>query len=47
MNDEGQPLYSGSLAEEELKVATMADQINAYSYSYPVELPSTNFAFKW
>ncbi|XP_050938183.1 psbP domain-containing protein 5, chloroplastic isoform X5 [Cucumis melo] len=37
----------GSLAEEELKSATMVDEINAYSYTYPVELSSTNFAFKW
>ncbi|KGN63133.2 psbP domain-containing protein 5, chloroplastic [Cucumis sativus] len=37
----------GSLAEEELKAATMVDEINAYSYTYPLELSSTNFAFKW
>lgn len=37
----------GSLAEEELKTATMVDEINAYSYTYPVELSSANFAFKW
>lgn len=47
MNDEGDPLFSGSLAEEELKTATMVDEINAYSYTYPVELSSANFAFKW
>ncbi|XP_022929567.1 psbP domain-containing protein 5, chloroplastic [Cucurbita moschata] len=37
----------GSLAEEQLKAATMVDEVNAYSYIYPLELPSTNFAFKW
>ncbi|CAK9312876.1 unnamed protein product [Citrullus colocynthis] len=37
----------GSLAEEELKTATMVDEINAYSYTYPVELSPANFAFKW
>lgn len=37
----------GSLAEEELKAATMVDEVNAYSYIYPLELPSTNFSFKW
>ncbi|KAJ0091119.1 hypothetical protein Patl1_12834 [Pistacia atlantica] len=38
---------SGSLAEEDLKMASMIDDINAYSYLYPVELPSKNFLFKW
>ncbi|XP_041022855.1 psbP domain-containing protein 5, chloroplastic-like isoform X2 [Juglans microcarpa x Juglans regia] len=38
---------SGSLAEEELKMASLIDDINAYSYMYPVELPSKKFIFKW
>lgn len=38
---------AGSLAEEELKMASVVDDINAYSYLYPVELPSKNFFFKW
>ncbi|KAF8021769.1 hypothetical protein BT93_G2029 [Corymbia citriodora subsp. variegata] len=38
---------SGSLAEEELKMASVVDDINAYSYLYPVGLPSKNFMFKW
>ncbi|KAF7817206.1 psbP domain-containing protein 5, chloroplastic [Senna tora] len=36
-----------TLAEEELKMASFVDEINAYSYMYPVELPSKNFLFKW
>ena len=47
VNDKVYTLLSGSLAEEELKAATMVDEINAYSYTYPLELSSTNFAFKW
>ncbi|KAJ7966105.1 PsbP family [Quillaja saponaria] len=39
--------FSGVLAEEELKMASFVDDINAYSYLYPVELPSKNFIFKW
>ncbi|XP_044471202.1 psbP domain-containing protein 5, chloroplastic [Mangifera indica] len=38
---------SGSLAEEDLKMASMTDDINAYSYLYPVEWPSKKFLFKW
>ncbi|KAK7817824.1 psbp domain-containing protein 5 [Quercus suber] len=37
----------GSLAEEELKTAPLVDEINSYSYLYPVELPSKKFLFKW
>ncbi|GMY17814.1 psbP domain-containing protein 5, chloroplastic isoform X1 [Fagus crenata] len=37
----------GSLAEEELKMASVLDEINSYSYLYPVELPSKKFLFKW
>ncbi|KAK9274069.1 hypothetical protein L1049_018883 [Liquidambar formosana] len=39
--------FSGSCAEEELKMASLVDDINAYSYLYPVELPSKKFVFKW
>lgn len=38
---------SGYTAEEEFKMASFADDINAYSYLYPVELPSKKFSFKW
>ncbi|TXG62079.1 hypothetical protein EZV62_013442 [Acer yangbiense] len=37
----------GSLAEEDLKMASFVDEINAYSYMYPAELPSKKFLFKW
>ncbi|KAL0323882.1 UNVERIFIED_CONTAM: PsbP domain-containing protein 5, chloroplastic [Sesamum calycinum] len=37
----------GSGAEEELKMDLLVDDINAYSYLYPTELPSNNFVFKW
>ncbi|KAK4388897.1 PsbP domain-containing protein 5, chloroplastic [Sesamum angolense] len=37
----------GSGAEEELKMDILVDDINAYSYLYPTELPSKNFVFKW
>ncbi|KAJ8751698.1 hypothetical protein K2173_025865 [Erythroxylum novogranatense] len=42
-------LCSGSLAlsEEDLKMASLVDEINAYTYSYPVELSSKYFIFKW
>ncbi|GLU09619.1 hypothetical protein SLE2022_332780 [Rubroshorea leprosula] len=39
--------YSGCLAEQDLKSASLVDEINAYTYSYPVELPSKKFLFKW
>ncbi|KAK7283050.1 hypothetical protein RIF29_12290 [Crotalaria pallida] len=38
---------SVSLAEEEPKMASFIDEVNAYSYLYPVELPSRKFVFKW
>ncbi|GER39663.1 PsbP domain-containing protein 5 [Striga asiatica] len=38
---------SGSSAEEELKMDFFVDDINAYSYMYPKELPSDKFVFKW
>ncbi|PNY05740.1 psbP domain-containing protein 5 chloroplastic-like [Trifolium pratense] len=40
--------FSVTLAgEEEPKMASFLDETNAYSYLYPVELPSKNFVFKW
>ncbi|WCJ29780.1 Mog1/PsbP/DUF1795-like photosystem II reaction center PsbP family protein [Euphorbia peplus] len=38
---------SGTLAEEDVKMSPVVDQINAYTYLYPVELPSKKFLFKW
>lgn len=37
----------GTLAEEDVKMDPLVDQINAYTYLYPVELPSNKFLFKW
>ncbi|KAB2629415.1 psbP domain-containing protein 5 [Pyrus ussuriensis x Pyrus communis] len=37
---------SGSLAEEDLKMASFVDDINSYSYLYPTELPSKKALFK-
>ncbi|CAN1218519.1 hypothetical protein LINPERPRIM_LOCUS1343 [Linum perenne] len=39
--------FSDCLAEDDLKMASMVDEINAYSYSYPMELQSKKFSFKW
>ncbi|KAI9073994.1 hypothetical protein K1719_025629 [Acacia pycnantha] len=39
--------FSATLADEELKMASFMDEVNAYSYLYPVELPSKKFLFKW
>ncbi|XP_016537954.1 psbP domain-containing protein 5, chloroplastic isoform X2 [Capsicum annuum] len=39
--------FSGRSAEEELKMASSVDDINAYSYLYPIEMPSKKFVFKW
>ncbi|MED6206873.1 PsbP domain-containing protein 5, chloroplastic [Stylosanthes scabra] len=33
--------------EEEPKMASFEDELNAYSYLYPIELPSKKFVFKW
>ncbi|KAI7989067.1 hypothetical protein LOK49_LG13G02466 [Camellia lanceoleosa] len=38
---------SGFSATEEVKMTSMVDDINAYSYLYPAELPSRKFVFKW
>ncbi|KAF5952411.1 hypothetical protein HYC85_010355 [Camellia sinensis] len=34
-------------ATKEVKMTSMVDDMNAYSYLYPVELPSRKFVFKW
>ncbi|KAF8115878.1 hypothetical protein N665_0025s0321 [Sinapis alba] len=46
------PLSSSSssatfAAEEAVKTGSMVDDINAYSYAYPLELPSQKLVFKW
>ncbi|KAF8400747.1 hypothetical protein HHK36_014047 [Tetracentron sinense] len=33
--------------EDELKMSLLVDDINAYSFLYPVEFPSKKFVFKW
>lgn len=38
---------SASAAIGEAKMGSVVDEINAYSYLYPVELPSKKFVFKW
>ncbi|CBI20935.3 hypothetical protein VitviT2T_004703 [Vitis vinifera] len=38
---------SGYGTEEEFKMASVVDDINAYSYLYPLELPSKKLVFKW
>ncbi|GKB28529.1 PsbP domain-containing protein 5, chloroplastic [Tanacetum coccineum] len=37
----------GSRADEEVKMAPIVDDLNAYSYLIPLELPSKKFSFKW
>ncbi|XP_076934103.1 psbP domain-containing protein 5, chloroplastic-like [Bidens hawaiensis] len=37
----------GSSADEDLKMAPIIDELNAYSYLIPLELPSKKFTFKW
>lgn len=37
----------GTAVEEDLKMDLQVDDVNAYSYMYPVELPSKKFVFKW
>ncbi|KAM7513203.1 hypothetical protein LguiB_012078 [Lonicera macranthoides] len=34
-------------AEDELKMASVVDDLNSYSYLYPLESPSKKFVFKW
>nr|AJS13469.1 PPD5 [Erycina pusilla] len=33
--------------DEDVKMALLVDDINAYSFMYPVELPGKGFSFKW
>lgn len=33
--------------DEDVKMNTQVDEINAYSFLYPVELPGKKFSFKW
>ncbi|XP_076882347.1 psbP domain-containing protein 5, chloroplastic-like [Bidens hawaiensis] len=40
-------LVEGSSADEDLKMAPIVDELNAYSYLIPLELPSKKFTFKW
>nr|AKM76453.1 DUF1795-like photosystem II reaction center PsbP family protein [Erodium gruinum] len=37
----------GCHAEEEPKMASFLDEINAYTYMYPLELPSEKLVLKW
>nr|XP_043637708.1 psbP domain-containing protein 5, chloroplastic [Erigeron canadensis] len=37
----------GSGADEELKMGPIVDDLNAYSYQIPLEMPSRKFSFKW
>lgn len=37
----------GSSADEELKMGPVVDDLNAYSYLIPLEMPSKKFSFKW
>lgn len=38
---------AGILAEVDAKMDTFVDDLNAYSYLYPAELPSNKYLFKW
>ncbi|KAJ8555409.1 hypothetical protein K7X08_012905 [Anisodus acutangulus] len=46
-NSEAIVTLKGFSAEEELKMGSSVDDINAYSYLYPIEMPSKKFVFKW
>ncbi|XP_071704955.1 psbP domain-containing protein 5, chloroplastic [Rutidosis leptorrhynchoides] len=37
----------GSSADEEIKMDQVVDDLNAYSYLIPLEMPSKKFSFKW
>jgi hypothetical protein len=39
--------YAALETDEDVKMSTQVDEINAYSFLYPVELPGKNFSFKW
>ncbi|KAK9141859.1 hypothetical protein Syun_011259 [Stephania yunnanensis] len=40
-------VFAATELVEDVKMASMVDDINAYSFMYPVKLPSKKFAFKW
>lgn len=42
-----QPSLLGYAAEDESKTASFVDEINSYSYNYPVEMPLKKMVFKW
>ncbi|CAL4975262.1 unnamed protein product [Urochloa decumbens] len=39
--------YAAMETDEDVKMNTQVDEINAYSFLYPVELPGKKFSFKW
>jgi len=39
--------YAAMETDEDVKMNTQVDKINAYSFLYPVELPGKKFSFKW
>ncbi|AQK96670.1 PsbP domain-containing protein 5, chloroplastic [Zea mays] len=39
--------YAVMETDEDVKMNTQIDEINAYSFLYPVELPGKKFTFKW
>ncbi|KAG0538487.1 hypothetical protein BDA96_03G240000 [Sorghum bicolor] len=39
--------YAVMETDEDVKMNTQVDEINAYSFLYPVELPGKKFSFKW
>jgi hypothetical protein len=39
--------YAVMETDEDVKMATQVDEINAYSFIYPVGVPGNNFSFKW
>ncbi|GAA0141571.1 hypothetical protein Leryth_016301 [Lithospermum erythrorhizon] len=41
------PSLLGYAAEEKSKMASFVDEINSYSYDYPVEIPLKKMVFKW
>ncbi|XP_020581155.1 psbP domain-containing protein 5, chloroplastic isoform X2 [Phalaenopsis equestris] len=40
-------LHAGTKLDEDVRMALLVDDINAYSFLYPVELPAKKFSFKW
>lgn len=39
--------YAVMETDEDVKMNTQVDEVNAYSFLYPVELPGKKFSFKW